>query len=151
MESLAEDDGHVIFLQIHGCRQVVVLIPLITAEPPEFHMIQISFHELPAEVAIATPGQHDVHVGAIRGHKIAETKVRYSVGPLIDGGATARRMRPSLQAACKERSRFGARSEWSRLINPLVNPKFLGTKGPPNGEENRETNCKYDPFSAQET
>ena len=56
MESLAENHGRVVFLQIDGCRHIVVLISLIASEPPEFHMIQIAFHDLPAEVSIVTPG-----------------------------------------------------------------------------------------------
>src|SRR6516165_7311353 len=128
MESLAEDDGHVVFLQIDGCRQVVVLISLIPFEPPEFHMIQIALHDLTAEVAIATLGQHDMYVRSIRGHKISETQIPRSIGGLIYGGATARRVRLPFQPSGIERAGFRARSERSRLIDPLVDPKFLGAK-----------------------
>ena len=93
MESLAEDDGGIVFLQIDGCRQAVVLISLIRFDASEFHMIQITLHDLPAEVAIVTPGQHDMYVRAVRSHKIGETQIPRSIGGLINGGATARRMR----------------------------------------------------------
>src|SRR6516225_7351181 len=113
-------------------------------------MIQLPLHNVHAEVPIVTPGQHDMYVRAVRGHKIAEAQISRSIGGFINSGTTARRMCLPFQPAGIERPGFRARRERSRLINPLIDPKFLRTKSPPDGGENRETDCDQDPLSAED-
>src|SRR6266481_1839330 len=151
MESLAVDDDRVVFLQIGGCGQVVVLIPLIAFQPSEFNVIKVALYDLLAQPLIVTARQHDMYVGAVGRHEIGEAQISIAIAAFINGGAPARRMRFRLQSPGIKRLGFAARSERSSLIDSLVDPKFLRTENPPGGDENWKTDRHQDQLSAPES
>ena len=52
-------------MQIDRCRDIVVLIALISLQFTEFHVVQITFHDLLVESRVVRPRKYNVHVWAV--------------------------------------------------------------------------------------
>src|SRR5215471_123041 len=63
--SLAIDDHCIVLLQIDRYRDLVVLIPLIALQLPEFNVIQVAFYDLLVEGRVIRPCKNNMHVGAV--------------------------------------------------------------------------------------
>jgi len=108
--------------------------------------MKLTFDNLLGEALVIALCQDNVHIRAIRGREIGQTKILSAIGGLIDRCSSARLVRLAFQPSGIERLWVSARSERRGLTDLLVDLKLLGAKGPPERAEDRQTDRDQNPL-----
>jgi len=108
MESLAVDNGRVIFVQVDRCREIVILVSLVAFYGPEFDAVKLTFDDLLGKVLVITPRQNDVNVRAIGDREICQPQILPAIGGLIDRSSPARLVSLAFQSAGIKRGSVAA-------------------------------------------
>src|SRR5215471_5513650 len=112
VKALAIDEDGIVSVQIGRRCDIVILVTLITFERAKFDAVELTLHDLLAQVLVISRQQH-MDVRTIRRTEISQAQIFATRRRLINGGPAAGLMRFAFQRSGIKRLRIGGRSEGS--------------------------------------